>query len=35
MTEHDLTLISKFKVSSADTDMSSRARLGAVVNYLV
>jgi medium-chain acyl-[acyl-carrier-protein] hydrolase len=35
MTESDLTLISKFKVSSADTDMSARARLGAVINYLV
>ncbi len=34
-TEDDLTLYSNFKISSADTDMFLRVRLGGVVNLLI
>ena len=35
LTENDLTLYSKFKISSADTDMFLRIRPGGVVNLLI
>lgn len=35
LTESDLTLYSKFKITSADTDMFTRIRAGAVVNLLI
>lgn len=35
ISERTLTSVSSFKVTSADTDMYARLRLGAAVNYLV
>ena len=35
LTENDLTLYSNYKISSADTDMFLRVRLGGVVNLLI
>lgn len=35
LTEETLTSFSVFKVTSADTDMFARLRLGALINYLV
>ena len=35
LTENDLTLYSNFKLSTADTDMFLRVRLGGVVNLLI
>lgn len=35
LTEDNLTLYSNFRISSADTDMYMRIRLGAVVNLLI
>jgi acyl-ACP thioesterase len=32
---NDLTLISKFQVTSADTDMEGRLRLGSLLNFLI
>ena len=34
-TESDLTLYSEFKITSADTDMFTRIRAGAIVNLLI
>ena len=35
LSENDLTLYNNFKITSADTDMFMRVRLGAVVNLLI
>jgi acyl-ACP thioesterase len=35
LTENDLTLYSAFKITSADTDMYMRVKLGGVVNLLI
>jgi medium-chain acyl-[acyl-carrier-protein] hydrolase len=35
LNENDLTLYNSFKITSADTDMFMRVRLGAVVNLLI
>jgi medium-chain acyl-[acyl-carrier-protein] hydrolase len=35
MTEKELVLVLKFPVTSADTDIASRIRLGALVNFLI
>ncbi len=35
LTEEKLTSFSRFRVTSADTDMYARVRLGAIVNYLI
>jgi acyl-ACP thioesterase len=35
MTEKDLIRVSKFTVTSADTDIAARIRLGAFVNFLI
>ncbi len=34
-TEEELISVSTFKVTSADTDMEARLRLGALVNFLI
>lgn len=35
LSESDLTLYSEFKITSADTDMFTRIRAGAIVNLLI
>ena len=35
LTENNLTIYTTFKITSADTDMYMRVKLGAVVNMLI